>query len=184
MRLTDTALRSLRPGQEVGEQDLRARANGDGTVSLFVRLPRDAGGKRPKLTLGRWPGTKLREARERVRTELAAAAKAPTRSASGPTLAEALDDYRRRQLCQRVRWQERYRELEKHLLPALGDRPLTGVSRRDLAALIDALPRRTSTNKLQTYVHTFFSSARDAVWRDSEHDGCATVTVKGSVAMG
>ena len=163
-RLSDALIRNLGPGAEISEVDLRVRKNGDGTATFYVR-PR-VNGNRPKIVVGKWPEKRLVELRDAAREALKVARATPPKLAPprprGPTVGQALEQYRDRRLRQTVRWENRWRELDKHVLPKLGSRPLADIRRSDVGELLDGLPVRPATTKLQTYLATSLNWCVDA----------------------
>jgi integrase len=161
--LTDAKVRSLRPDTaEYIQGDLavpglgvRVRPTGGAVYVLMKRLP---GATKPtRITIGRVDDISLAEAREKAREvaaalrrgvnvnaekrrERARAHKVETETGYAPgTFGETAARYIEQECAALRRGAEVAAIVRRHLLPAWGDRPIEGLRRRDLTAVLDPI---------------------------------------------
>lgn len=163
MTLTDLSVRKLRPKNgryEVGDGGgLYLRIMPTGAKSWVFRYVFD---ERPRrMTIGRYPGLGLTEARQKHLEAVAAvqrgvdpgdeARKAKAKRKAAPTFADLLDEYWQKKLEGTPSGPERRRMVEKDALAAWGKKRVEDLTRRDCVLLIDGVRDRAPivANRLQ-----------------------------------
>lgn len=175
--LTDLALRRVAPpaGQRLELWDayvegfgFRTARKGQGSFFVMYRT----GGRQRRQTVGRFPAMSLEEARQQARDALDKA-----RCGIDPAIErDARDETERRRRARTVeaavadfiKLYPRYRPstraevarmLKRELVPELGAWPVSDVTRRDVAHLVNAAADRgspTTANRLLSYTQAFF----------------------------
>jgi integrase len=133
-----------------------------GGAKAFVYVYRLHGHQR-RLTLGRWPGMSLAEAREAWRNahKLVARGESPAsaRPAAADSFAAVAADWLKRDQAGNRTVGEVRRSLERDVIPAWRDRLITTITRRDAAELIDTVADRGApvmARRLHTHLHRLF----------------------------
>ncbi len=181
LRLTDRGIKALQPGSKVidfpdsVQRGLVLRVWPSGEKSWGVRYWWQ--GKSTRLSLGPYQDLSLKDARE-----LAADARKakrlgqdprdvlfpePEEEASATTLADAAQRWLRQQRAHKMRTADsRYRILELHVLPILGDHSMKKIERADISALLEDLRDRrgltTQVNRVHASLSGIFTWALDA----------------------
>jgi integrase len=181
VRLTDRGIKALQPGSKVVDfpdsvqRGLVLRVWPSGEKSWGVRYWWQ--GKSTRLSLGPYQDLNLTDARE-----LAADARKAKRRGQNPrdvlfpepeeeapatTLADAAQRWLRHQRAHKMRSADnRYRILEIHVLPTLGDHPIEEIERAEISALLEDLRDRrkltAQTNRVHTALSGIFTWALDA----------------------
>lgn len=161
--LTEPAIRKLTAAPAGGRIErpdrlapgLVLRINDKGRKSWIVRFR--VGASSGKVALGAWPAMSVAAARERAREvrEQAAAGVDPREARDASmlalrrqaeaekearrTFADLAEEYIRREVPRKVTGNEIESLLRREIIPALGDKLLTGIRRRDAVRLLDAL---------------------------------------------
>jgi integrase len=176
--LTDQVLKRANPPNktrlEYWDADLEGfgyRTSAPGKGSFFVMFRLD--GKQRRMTIGRYPAMTLKSARARATDALLA-----VRENRDPALEEAArlaEEGRKRAstlslaVADFLKLYPRYKSstraevkrlLEKEVLPTLGERPVSAITRRDIAHVINAVSDRgagTTANRLLAYLGAFFT---------------------------
>ncbi|BBO70973.1 integrase [Desulfosarcina alkanivorans] len=154
MALTDLAVKRLsKKGSRYEVQDaggLWLRVAPSGLKSWVFRYYFDSRDRR--MTLGRWPGIGLGEARKRAGEalqqvqrgidpgQLAKEKKAKLKAA--PTVQQLLDEFYEVELSKKPSGDERKRLIKKDVIPAWGKRKVKDVTRRDAVLMIDKVRKR------------------------------------------
>ena len=119
--------------------------------------------KQRRLTLGRFPAMGLDEAREAWRVARLAVAKGESPTHIRPTAADSFaavaEEWLQRDQAQNRSVAEVRRVIERDVLPAWGDRPITAINRRDVNELIDGVADRgamTMARRLHSHLHRLF----------------------------
>ena len=149
---------------------LRVTANGTKTFQIVYRI----GGRQRRMTLGRHPHLKLAAARERARAALEAAeagedpAARPAASADEgrkDTVATVAREFVDRHCRRNTRsWRATQRLLENDVVPVLGERELSALTRRDVRDLVDGVVdsgRPVQANRVLSAVKTMLNWAVD-----------------------
>lgn len=138
---------------------LRVSYGGARAWVYFYRLH----GKQHRLTLGRFPAMGLDEAREAWRVARLAVAKGESPTHARPTAADSFaavaGEWLERDQAQNRSVAEVRRVIERDVFPAWGDRPITGIGRRDINELIDGVADRgamTMARRLHAHLHRLF----------------------------
>ncbi len=176
--ITDKMLENLNPaaGARVEVWDsyvegfgYRASTKGRGSFFIMYRLD----GRQRRMSLGRYPIMGLEEARGRAKVALAAAKanrdpvqeedarKREEGEKRARTMQAAVDDF----LLKYPRYRpstraEVSRLLKKEVLPTLKERPVSSVTRRDIARVVNAVADRgaaITANRVLAYLGAFFS---------------------------
>jgi len=151
---------------------LRVTQSGHKSWSLHYRM----GGRLRRYTLGNFPAIKPAQARreaiaalDQVRAGIDPITekkqRRDLRSPAADTFAAVAEDYLTRQLAKNnaaSTYKEARRDLEKHALPRWRDRPISGISRRDVLDLIDAITARGAeiqANRTLTRLRALFNWA-------------------------
>ncbi len=166
--LTAAAVERIKPPKD-GQADhfdkgfpglaLRVSYGGSRTWVHFYRLH----GKLRRLTLGRWPSMDLAGARDAWRTarKLVDSGENPARArpVAADTFSAVAGEWLKRDQS-RNRSADNVRSIvERYMLPAWGDRPITSIGRRDVIELIDSVADRgylTMAHRLHSHVHRLF----------------------------
>lgn len=160
-RLSSTAFAGGAPG-------LQCVVSGSGTKSwrLFYRLPGSM--KRHSMTLGRYPGLSLGDARKLANEKLALAAdgrdpkaelhaRVAERNLTVRDVVAAYLEWCRSNNAHKT-WESKRSAFAVHFLPVFGRRPLADVSRRALSGVFDSLSDNPATRRqLYLYLSHFFS---------------------------
>ncbi|MEE8228215.1 MAG: integrase arm-type DNA-binding domain-containing protein, partial [Kiloniellales bacterium] len=181
VRLTDRGIKALQPGSKVVDypdsvqRGLVLRVWPSGEKSWGARYWWK--GKSTRLSLGRYQDLSLKNARDLA----ADAQKAkrmgrdprevlfpePKEEAPATTLADTAQRWLRQQRADKMRSADnRYRVLELHVLPTLGDHPIEKIERADISALLEDLRDRrgltTQVNRVHASLSGIFTWALDA----------------------
>jgi integrase len=176
--LTDQVLKKAKPPKNTRMEFWDAylegfgyRTSAPGKGSFFVMYRLD--GKQRRMTVGRYPAMTLESARAKAKSALQAAKEnrdpvleeaerlAEEGRKRASTLKLAVEDFLK--LYPRYKPSTRAevkRLLEKEVLPTLGERPVTAITRRDIARVVNAVSDRgagTTANRLLAYLGAFFS---------------------------
>jgi integrase len=166
--LTVTSVLRIKPPKE-GQADyfdsgfpglaLRVSYGGAKTFIFFYRLH----GKLRRLSLGRYPAMSLAEARDAWRTARLAVSKGESPAHIRPTTADSFtavaEEWLQRDQAQNRSAAEVRRVIERDVLPAWGDRPITTLTRRDVLELVDGVADRgalTMARRLHAHLHRLF----------------------------
>src|SRR5262245_4453880 len=173
--LNDRTIKALKPakaGQRYEIADagmpgmvLRVTDKGTKTFALLARYP---GSPNPtRRALGEYPALGLAEAREKARQWLALLAKgsdpaieavrerAATLRKEGDTVASVAERFFTRKLKTQRRGHVVERIVRKEILPALGTRPVSDISHRDIRELVEQVVDRGAGR----YAHNVFDAA-------------------------
>jgi integrase len=175
--LTAAAVERLKPPQsgqvehfDAGFPGLALRISYGGGRS-WVYFYRARGGKQRRLTLGTYPSLGVAEAREAWRTARAAidrgddpaATKAEAKRREPETVRSVGEQFIAKYAKPRNRTADEVeRMFEMHLYPALGNRRIEAVTRRDILDLLDAVEERASgarANRVLANIRRMFSWA-------------------------
>ena len=175
MALTDLAVRKLaKKGGRYEVQDaggLWVRVSPSGIKSWVFRYFFQ--GRDRRLTLGRFPGIGLGEARKRSGEalqqvqngidpgQLAKEKKAKLKAA--PTVQQLLDEFYAMELKQTPTGDERKRLVNKDVIPAWGKRKVADITRRDAVILIDKVRKRApvGASRLQSVMVRMWNFAAE-----------------------
>jgi integrase len=166
--LTVTACARIRPPR-TGQADhfdrgypglaLRVSYGGAKAWVFFYRLH----GKLRRMSLGRFPGMTLDEARDAWRSARLAVDKGESPAHIRPTTADSFaavaEEWLQRDQAQNRSAREVRRVLEHDVLPAWGDRLIAAITRRDVNELIDAVVDRGAAvmaRRLHSHLHRLF----------------------------
>lgn len=164
MKLTDIAIRNLKPGDKdnniADDKGLYLRVYKSGSKAFFFRSrSKDSAGWKK---LGDFPGMSLADAR----VAAAAAAKDAKVPVSErvviPTLKDFCDSAAVKRHLASLKNQENFRyHLTKYLLPVFGTRRINDIKRPEMSAFFDALAERvpTTANHVLTTTKTIFNLA-------------------------
>lgn len=157
--LTDVALRKLKPSgkryelSDTVSPGLRARVSADGAIS-FILKARDHASRVQTITIGRFPGMSLKEAREEstkrrlelkagkdINGEKRAARVVVADTNDAPTLSDLLNEYEQRFAPSKKSWQPRgprsprssARQVIDRVYAKLLDRVVTGITEEEFA---------------------------------------------------
>jgi integrase len=138
---------------------LRVSYGGAKTWTYMYRLH----GRQCRMTLGRWPGMSLAEAREAWRTAHKLVTKGENPASARPVAADtfaavAADWFKRDQASNRMAGEVK-RAIERDIMPAWRDRLISTITRRDAVELIDRVVDRGSpvhARRLHAYLHRMF----------------------------
>ena len=180
LHLTDRAIKSLAVEQGVSEfrdtsfRGFGIRVTDKGTKSFFVIYP--VGGKRRRRGLGRYPLVSLAEARAKARETLVAVSQgedpqeARESEQSGLTFAEMADSFLEgyADANHSAAWRrEEERLLRKKILPTLGEKRASEITRRDVIDLLDVVAERgvALANRVRAVLSSIYNWAlsRDLV---------------------
>ena len=175
MNFTEKYLKSLKPQDkryDVKEDSgliLRVSKDGSKTFSYVFKFD----GKTKRVTIGTYPTLSLADAR----TELARIKKlrhegidpaqekqeAKQKFKSTPTLSEFVEEFIER-WCKpnKKSWKKDQVNLEKYIIPILGDKKITDIERRDIVRVIDPIRERgaeTQANRVYACVRRMFNFA-------------------------
>jgi Arm DNA-binding domain/Phage integrase central domain len=176
--LTDAQLRKIQPPArglteitDAGCRGLVFRVTAAGISSFSFRFRDRATGRSERLSLGRYPGVSLRDARRKadaLRGEIDAGKNpaAHKRQASDRTFAALADRY----LTEHAKRFKRSvdadeRNLRVHILPYWGNRDFTAIERADVIALVERIitaGKPIAANRVQALISSIFSFAIDA----------------------
>jgi integrase len=163
--LTDVSIRALRPTDTyVTWYDKALPAFGVRVGKRSKTFVVMLGKERKRLTLGKYPSTKLQDARQQAR-DLIYGIQPPTQvrpPAISPTASEAVAIFLERHAHNaRTRTISDYkRVLQKHFLPAVGALPLNEVATEQILSITDALSVTPSeANHTHAAIRTFFNWA-------------------------
>lgn len=135
------------------------------------------GDRQRRLELGRAPEMTLAQAEAAAAEKLATARSGVDPTTAAPpapkpqhirTVKRAFDAYAAQYCARNLRprtWAEVERTFRLHVLPAIGDGPIAGVTRADIKTLVASIAesgRQTYANRLLAYVRAFFG------WAESE----------------
>lgn len=153
-KLTDAAVRGLAPDTETRDSTvvgLAARRQRAGVSWVFVY---QQGGKPKRLTLGRYPGLTLADAREKARTFRAALDRGQVPTAGdGPRTVDGLLDAYLAHVRERAKSPAQIEALlDRHIRPKLGTAKLTAMTRREMQAHIDAIRPLSVATAVGRYV--------------------------------
>jgi len=166
--LTAASVARIKPPRE-GQADyfdkgypglaLRVSYGGAKTWIYFYRLH----GKLRRLSLGRYPGMSLTEARDAWRSARLAVSKgespAHIRPTTADTFAATAEEWLQRDQAQNRSVAEVRRTIEHDVMPAWGDRLIAMIARRDVLELIDGVADRgaiTMARRLHSHLHRLF----------------------------
>jgi integrase len=166
--LTVASVARIKPPKE-GQEDyfdrgypglaLRVSYGGAKTWIYFYRLH----GKLRRMSLGRFPGMELDEARNAWRAARLAVSKGESPAHIKPTAADTFaataEEWLRRDQAKNRSAAEVRRAIEHDVLPAWGDRLIAMITRRDVLELIDAVADRgalTMARRLHSHLHRLF----------------------------
>jgi integrase len=138
---------------------LRVSYGGAKAWVFFYRLH----GKLSRLSLGRFPGMSLTEARDAWRAARLAVSKGESPAHLRPTTADSFaavaDEWLRRDQGQNRSAAEVRRVIERDVLPVWGERLIAAITRRDVIELIDGVVDRgavTMARRLHSHLHRLF----------------------------
>jgi integrase len=138
---------------------LRVSYGGAKTWIYFYRLH----GKLRRLSLGRYPGMSLTEARDAWRSARLAVSKgespAHIRPTTADTFAAAAEEWLKRDQAQNRSVAEVRRVIERDVNPVWGERLIAAITRRDALELIDGVADRgavTMARRLHSHLHRLF----------------------------
>ena len=138
---------------------MRCSYGGAKTWIYFYRLH----GKLRRLSLGRYPGMSLTEARDAWRGARLAVSKgenpAHIRPTTADTFAATAEEWLRRDQAQNRSVAEVRRVIERDVNPAWGERLIAAITRRDALELIDSVADRgavTMARRLHSHLHRLF----------------------------
>jgi integrase len=138
---------------------LRVSYGGAKAWVFFYRLH----GKLRRLSLGRFPGMSLTEARDAWRAARLAVSKGESPAHLRPTTADSFaavaDEWLRRDQGQNRSAAEVRRVIERDVLPVWGERLIAAITRRDVIELIDGVVDRgavTMARRLHSHLHRLF----------------------------
>lgn len=153
VRLTHRGIASLKAGRwltDYWDASLRGfgvRVTRTGEKSYVVRYLHN--GRRRRLTLGRYPGLSLADARDRAKDILYAVHRGEDpqgekeAARNAPTFAELAAEYiERHAKPKKRRWKEDQRMLRVDVLPHWKRRPASSITRRDVSELLDGIVER------------------------------------------
>ena len=133
--------------EDVRGLGLRVSASGRKTWVLMYRVRGDK--RLRRATLGTYPTLTLADARDQARTDLTAAAKGRDPAAErkterqAETFGELAEDYMERYAKKRKRsWFKDRQALDRDLLPRFRHRKATGITRREVIALLEEIADR------------------------------------------
>jgi integrase len=166
--LTVTSITRIKP-PKAGQLDyfdrgypglaLRVSYGGAKAWVYFYRLH----GKLRRMSLGRFPGMTLTEAREAWRAARLAVSKgespAHIRPTTADTFAAVADEWLRRDQAQNRSAAEVRRVIERDVNPVWGERLIAAIGRRDVIELIDGIADRGATTmarRLHAHLHRLF----------------------------
>jgi integrase len=167
-KLTTAAVERIRPPKE-GQRDhfdqshpglaLRVSYGGSRTWVYFYRLH----GKLRRMTVGRWPGMTLGEARDAWRSahRLVSKGESPVgqRPAAADSFAAVFEDWLKRDQGSNRTAADVRRRLERTAVSAWRDRLIGTITRRDVIEVLDAVADRGATiaaRRLHAYLHRLF----------------------------
>jgi hypothetical protein len=138
---------------------LRVSYGGAKRWVYFFRLH----GKLKRMSLGRFPAMSLPEARDAWRAARAAVEKGENPAHIKPTEADGFaaiaEDWLKRDQARNRSVADVRRTIERDVIPAWGDRPIAGITRRDVMELIDGVADRgavTMARRLHSHLHRLF----------------------------
>jgi integrase len=177
-RLTDLAVARLKPPTtgrlEVWDASLRGfglRVTPSGARSWVVAV-RKPGARHPaRIKLGEPPTMALKEARRKAGEILTDPAAHFAAAARRDTVRAVAEEWLKRDQAKNRRVAEVRRMFAKDVLPALGDRPIAEVRKRDVIALVDAIADRGAgvmANRTLAHLKRLFrwAAARDIIEAD------------------
>ena len=173
-KLTDALIAALPAGEQtIFDSQLAgfgARMSDAGVKSFFTRA--QVGGRRPKVTFGRFPDLTVAQARVIALQLLADQRRGldPRRSRGRPSSGLTVAAVAERWMTEVVRVHNKPRTiadyetlLAKYILPALGHLPISAVTRDDVVRLHTAMAHtRRQANYVLSIVRTLFNFAIDA----------------------
>lgn len=179
LRFNDAKIRSLGPGEYFDDllPGFGLRVRNGGTRTFFVRYRSpvllDSRGrkKNQRISLGRYPEMSLRGARDRARAlfeeveyGLDPNAEATEGGEAMPFAALAAEYLERHARVKKKEssWLEDERLIRKHLLPIWGRKEAGAITRREIAALLDAIVdggAPVMANRVRSLIHTIFNFA-------------------------
>lgn len=151
-------------------QGLELRVTSKGTKTFTCQRWIKASGRPERVTLGRYPGMTIEQARKKATHVNASIADGGNpaevrRQLKGePTLGELFSDYLHRHSRKKKKtWQEDQRMFDKHVAPALGNRKLSALSRRDFSTLHANISRTVpvQANRVLGLCSSLFSWAKE-----------------------
>ena len=195
--LTAASVARIKP-PKVGQSDyfdkgypglaLRVSYGGAKAWVYFYRLH----GKLRRLSLGRFPGMDLTEARDAWRAARLAVSKGESPAHIRPTTADSFaavaEEWLQRDQVKNRSAAEVRRVLEHDVIPAWGERLIAMITRRDALELIDGVADRgavTMARRLHSHLHRLFrwsGGARDS--RNQSHGGPAEARGSGEARSG
>jgi integrase len=166
--LTSVAVLRLKPPSK-GQVDyfdkgypglaLRLSYGGAKSFVFFFRLH----GKQKRMTLGRWPGMDLASARQAWQDARLLVGKGENPARARPAAADAFnvvaEEWLKRDQAHHRTYADVRGIIKRYPLPAWGNRPITGITRRDVIELIDTvvdLGRLTMAHRLHSVLHRLF----------------------------
>jgi integrase len=180
VRLTDRFCAAIKADSQIDYFD-------EGHVGLALRVSRTAktwtlhysrpGGKRARLTLGRYPTLSLAGARSRALEAKGAIAEGrdPTPTGSG-TLRAVVDEYFRREGAKLRSVVDRRSAFDRLVLPTLGDRPIGDIRRSEIVRLLDDIGDRSGP-RAAGLVFAYLSKVFN--WHASRDDDFRSPLVRG-----
>jgi len=189
LNFTDSHIKKLsprdKPYNETEDSGLTVRVHPSGSKSWVFIYRKD--GKQKWIALGRYPGMKLTEAREKrleMRSMLdrgidpqEAEQAAKLERVKAPTVADLVDEYMTKHAKPRKKsWAEDQRVFKKDIIPAWGSRKAKDITKRDVILLLESIFERgspiASNNTLEKVRKMFaFAVERDIL----KHNPCAGV---------
>lgn len=175
MRLTDLSIRKLTPQETEFEvldsRGLSLRVLPSGGKSWIFRYQFD--GRPRRMSLGKYPGIKLAEARQKHGAALEdlqrgidpgrKALEAKAKRKAAPTFNDLLAEFWEIELSKKKSGAAAKRVIEKDAVPAWGNWKVSDIKRRDIVILLDRVRKRAPTlgNRLHGYLSRLFNFAAE-----------------------